>query len=404
MKSTERFSSFDAIGWFSRDIALFEKVGDALLGDDKTAAPSRLIVADDAWEQVARVHGEVFAEIRPATSIVEVAKLIDAKQEAFSLRFRADDRTLTADELTNETQTPVGPGTVADMLTLRVMDTWIREEASLWEHQQALQDIADKTEEPVYPGTRAAGTAGYDASVDYVAGLLDGLGAALPGRRLGNLHFVASLSEAALAQIGTIPFSTTNSFALAVIPLFILMGSFATVAAIITLFGNLTPTHAGVPFGGPWSAARLAATFSSRRSSSSMQTSRCTSARRRRAVSVYSRAGGSDASWALQEEIDRGDRIVVGGNDYREGDEEPLEILRIDPALESKQIGRVQAVRARRDSEAVESALARVRDDAAGGQNLMPSLLDAARVHATEGEIVEALQDVFGSYTETPVF
>jgi amidase len=60
--------SFDAIGWFSRDIALFEKVGDALLGDDKTAAPSRLIVADDAWEQVARPVAEA---LKPAATKVE---------------------------------------------------------------------------------------------------------------------------------------------------------------------------------------------------------------------------------------------------------------------------------------------------------------------------------------------
>ena len=53
---------------------------------------------------------------------------------------------------------------------------------------------------------------------------------------------------------------------------------------------------------------------------------------------------------------------------------------------------------------AVESALAGVRNAATGGQNLMPHLLEAARVHATEGEIIESLQQVFGSYTETPVF
>src|SRR5687768_3635449 len=112
----------------------------------------------------------------------------------------------------------------------------------------------------------------------------------------------------------------------------------------------------------------------------------------------------ADASWELQEEIDAGDRTVVGVNKYRHEDDDPLPILRIDPALERKQIGRVQAVRARRDASAVESALSTVRSAADSGQNLMPSLLDAARAHATEGEIVEALQSVFGSYTETPVF
>ena len=113
----------------------------------------------------------------------------------------------------------------------------------------------------------------------------------------------------------------------------------------------------------------------------------------------------ADAAYELQREIDRGERIVVGVNDYREGDEEEPEILRIDPALERKQIDRVQAVRARRDSEPVERALAELKAAAADpDRNLMPNLLDCARVHASEGEIVEALQEVFGTYTETPVF
>jgi methylmalonyl-CoA mutase N-terminal domain/subunit len=87
------------------------------------------------------------------------------------------------------------------------------------------------------------------------------------------------------------------------------------------------------------------------------------------------------------------------------GDEDPLPILRIDPGIEAKQIGRVQAVRARRDGARVEAALAGLREAAARERaNLMEPLLDAARAHATEGEIVDALQDVFGTYTETPVF
>ena len=113
----------------------------------------------------------------------------------------------------------------------------------------------------------------------------------------------------------------------------------------------------------------------------------------------------ADASFELQTEIDAGRRIVVGVNQHTEGDDAHTPILRIDPTLEAKQIGRVQAVRARRDGAAVERELARLREAAANdGENLMPHLLDAARVHATEGEIVGALQDVFGSYTETPVF
>jgi methylmalonyl-CoA mutase N-terminal domain/subunit len=112
----------------------------------------------------------------------------------------------------------------------------------------------------------------------------------------------------------------------------------------------------------------------------------------------------ADAAFELQREIDTHRRTVVGVNAYREGDEEPIEILRIDPALERKQIGRLQAVRARRDGEAVEASLNALRTAAATDANLMPLLLDCARAHAAEGEIVHALQDVWGAYTETPIF
>ena len=112
----------------------------------------------------------------------------------------------------------------------------------------------------------------------------------------------------------------------------------------------------------------------------------------------------AEASFRYQQEVDAGERIIVGVNDFRsEGDAE-LDILRIDPALERKQIDRVQAVRAGRDAEAVESTLDALRTAAAGDANLMEPLLDCARAHCTEGEIVESLQRVFGTYTETPVF
>ena len=112
----------------------------------------------------------------------------------------------------------------------------------------------------------------------------------------------------------------------------------------------------------------------------------------------------AEASFRLQEEIERGERVVVGVNQYQQEDERQLEILRIPAELERKQIGRVQTVRAGRESDAVESALGELRDAAAADRNLMEPLLDCARAHATEGEIVQSLQRVFGTYTETPVF
>jgi len=74
------------------------------------------------------------------------------------------------------------------------------------------------------------------------------------------------------------------------------------------------------------------------------------------------------------------------------------------PFTEGKQIDRVTAVRARREGDAVDAALGRLRTVAVGDGNLMPTLVECARVHATEGEIISALQEVWGAYTETPVF
>jgi methylmalonyl-CoA mutase, N-terminal domain len=113
----------------------------------------------------------------------------------------------------------------------------------------------------------------------------------------------------------------------------------------------------------------------------------------------------ADAAYRLQTEVESGERIVVGVNDYLEGEGEPLELLRVDPALERKQIDRTREVRERRDSAANERTLAALKEAAADERhNLMPLLLDCARAHATEGEIIESLQEVFGTYTETPVF
>jgi methylmalonyl-CoA mutase N-terminal domain/subunit len=113
----------------------------------------------------------------------------------------------------------------------------------------------------------------------------------------------------------------------------------------------------------------------------------------------------ADASFSLQQEIDGGERVVVGVNRYVAADEESIPTLRIDPALERKQLDRLQSARASRDGAAVEQALAALREDAAHeDRNLMEPLLECARAHASEGEIVESLQQVFGDYTESPVF
>jgi methylmalonyl-CoA mutase N-terminal domain/subunit len=112
----------------------------------------------------------------------------------------------------------------------------------------------------------------------------------------------------------------------------------------------------------------------------------------------------ADAAFTYQRELDERKRIVVGVNDFIQDGEEPTPILKIDAALEQKQVDRLQATKARRDGAAVERALAELKRAAATEENLMPSIIEAARARATEGEMIVAMQEVFGTYTESPVF
>jgi methylmalonyl-CoA mutase, N-terminal domain len=113
----------------------------------------------------------------------------------------------------------------------------------------------------------------------------------------------------------------------------------------------------------------------------------------------------ADASFRYQAEVEAGERVIVGVNRYELEDETEPELLRIDPMLERKQIERVQALRARRDSAPVEAALARLKEGAAREDvNLMPLIVDAASAYVTMGEMCEALRAVWGIWRETPVF
>jgi len=113
----------------------------------------------------------------------------------------------------------------------------------------------------------------------------------------------------------------------------------------------------------------------------------------------------ADASFRYQSEVEARERIVVGVNRYELDEEREIDILRIDPALERKQIERVQTLRARRDSGPVEATLTRLkeaslRDDV----NLMPLIIDAAKSYVTMGEMCDALRETWGVWRETPVF
>jgi len=111
----------------------------------------------------------------------------------------------------------------------------------------------------------------------------------------------------------------------------------------------------------------------------------------------------AQASADFERKLNDGSRVLVGVNRFAEPDEEEPDILYIGPEAEEQQRKRLDEVKRRRDQRAVDAALATVRADAARAEvNLMPALLQAVRSYATVGEIVGALGDVFGTWTERP--
>ncbi|MCC6434733.1 MAG: methylmalonyl-CoA mutase [Acidimicrobiales bacterium] len=113
----------------------------------------------------------------------------------------------------------------------------------------------------------------------------------------------------------------------------------------------------------------------------------------------------ADAAYQFEKLVNRGERIVVGVNAFTEGNEEAQpDLLQITSEQEMAQIKKLQAVKADRDNAAVQRGLDELRTAAADPErNLMPTLIDVVQTFATEGEIMNALADVFGRYTERPV-
>jgi methylmalonyl-CoA mutase N-terminal domain/subunit len=111
----------------------------------------------------------------------------------------------------------------------------------------------------------------------------------------------------------------------------------------------------------------------------------------------------AQASYEYQREIERGEQVIVGVNKFTEESEPPIDVLQIDETSEHKQIERLDAVKRSRNAVEVAKTLGLLQQAAQGSQNTMPFILDAVRAYATVGEICGALQEVFGSYTETSV-
>jgi methylmalonyl-CoA mutase N-terminal domain/subunit len=112
----------------------------------------------------------------------------------------------------------------------------------------------------------------------------------------------------------------------------------------------------------------------------------------------------ADASYRFEREVNAGRRIIVGVNDFVEGDSGQRNLLRIGPEVEEYQRKRLADVKQRRDSDAVARVLRRLETEAGDPTiNLMPTIIDAVKTLATEGEIVASLESVFGTYVEKAI-
>lgn len=112
----------------------------------------------------------------------------------------------------------------------------------------------------------------------------------------------------------------------------------------------------------------------------------------------------ADAAYTYQRQVDSGERVVVGVNKYCTEEALPVEILRIDDALEKAQIARLAEVRRTRDNRLVKERLEALRNASRGEENLMPFILDAVRAYASIQEICDVWRDVFGEYRDPGYF
>jgi methylmalonyl-CoA mutase N-terminal domain/subunit len=117
----------------------------------------------------------------------------------------------------------------------------------------------------------------------------------------------------------------------------------------------------------------------------------------------YFRRSIAEASYRFGQEMEAGDRVVVGVNAYADGNEDrQVEILQIPHTVETEQCDRLAEFRRRRDADGVKRALDAIRGDARAGKNVMPALIAAAHARCTLGEMVQALADIYGRYSGGP--
>ena len=112
----------------------------------------------------------------------------------------------------------------------------------------------------------------------------------------------------------------------------------------------------------------------------------------------------AEASFRYQQQLEKGEKRIVGVNCHTDTVEKPVEILRVSHEVEVAQVDALAGRRARRDKAAVDASLAALLDAARSGANMIPPMIDAAMAETTLGEICGALKAEWGTYFESPAF
>jgi methylmalonyl-CoA mutase N-terminal domain/subunit len=118
----------------------------------------------------------------------------------------------------------------------------------------------------------------------------------------------------------------------------------------------------------------------------------------------YQKSEIEQTAYATAQQIDDGERVVVGVNRFALDAEEPYEPLRVDPAIEHGQVDRLASLRSHRDPAAVGQALDQLRKAAEGADNVLPPMKEALRALATVGEVCDTLRGVWGRYVPRESF
>ncbi|HZS13835.1 MAG TPA: methylmalonyl-CoA mutase family protein [Candidatus Dormibacteraeota bacterium] len=113
----------------------------------------------------------------------------------------------------------------------------------------------------------------------------------------------------------------------------------------------------------------------------------------------------AEAAFRFQRQLESGERVIVGVNAFEQDiDATPPNLLRIGAQVETEQVAALRRLRESRDNISVANRLDHLREVASTSENTMPAIVDCVRARCTEGEIIAALEDVFGTYREAPVF